>query len=324
MKVLVAGGTRFIGRHLVDFLLSEGHEVWLFNRGKTNPGLYSQTRLIAGDRSAPPDELKQHDWDWVFDLSCYAPEDADSLVRTVGPRTGRYVFCSTISVYNWQGTPEPVVEDCERVTYTPDNIAESAPPALSYGAKKRGAEDIVLELAPVVGMQAAIVRPCLVYGPWDTSDRLHYWLHRVREGSVVVPRDGRGMVQAVYVKDLARIFLAAAKAMDAAGRMYNGASTYRLSLMDWIRTAAVLVGKQPRVVEASWEDLRAAGVQSLPGLVGETAWSVSADRLVRDFGFTSTPFADTVAESMVHMAREGRPIKEAIPMEALEKLLGGR
>ena len=322
MKVLVAGGTRFIGRHLVQFLLNEGHEVWLFNRGQTNPGVFPEARLIAGDRSAPPDELKQHDWDWVFDLSCYTPEAAERLVRTVGPRTGRFVFCSTISVYNWQGTPEPVTEEFERIAYTPENLADAAPAAVSYGAKKRRAEDLLFELAPEVGMEVAIVRPALVYGPYDTSDRLHYWLHRVREGAVMIPRTGRAMVQPVYVKDLARIFLAAAKAIDANGRIYNGASTYRVGLLDWITTAAAVLGKQPLVVEADWNDLKAAGVESLPGMVGEEPWNISTDRLMRDFGFSSTPFADTVAESLEQMAREGRPIREAISPDALERFLG--
>lgn len=320
MQVLVAGGSRFIGRHLVEFLLAEGHEVTLFNRGRTNPGLFPEAREIAGDRAEPPAELGKHDWDWVFDLSCYTPEAAESLVRTVGPRTGRYVLCSTISVYDWDGTDTPTQEDAKCIAYTPKNISESAHPAVAYGAKKRAAEETVFGLAPETGMQATIVRPSLVYGPWDPTDRWHWWLHRVKEGKVVVPR-GAHVVQPVYVKDLARIFMAAAKAIDADRRIYNGTATYRPSIMDWVRTAAKVLGADPVIREVDGAELKAAGVEGLPGLTDPADWAISSARIQRDFGFTSTPFAQTIAESLDHMAREGRPIKEAIPLDVLAKFI---
>ncbi|MGE5672364.1 MAG: NAD-dependent epimerase/dehydratase family protein [Mycobacterium leprae] len=321
MRVLVAGGSRFIGRHLVELLLSEGHEVTLFNRGRTNPGLFPGVHEVHGDRQEPPAVLGSESWDWVFDLSCYTPQAADKLIRTVAPRTGRYIFCSTCSVYEWDGSVAPLSEESPRYPTTPENLNDEADPGIAYGARKAAAEDVLFRLSVESGMEATIVRPCLVYGPWDTSDRLHWWLHRVQAGKVVVPRERKGMVHAVYVKDLARIFMAAAKAPHASGRVYHGAAIHHATLYDWIATAARVVGREPLVAEVPDQELKAAGALELPGLFGQHDFAFTTARLEQDFGFTSTPFIQTLAESLEHMNREGRPIKEAVDPALLDQWL---
>jgi 2'-hydroxyisoflavone reductase len=319
MRVLVVGGTRFIGRHLVEFLMADGHEVTLFNRGQTNPGLFAGARQITGHRSDPPAALAQQEWDWVFDLSCYEPLDAESLLHRIGERTGRLIFCSTCSVYD-DAVTVPVAEDASRWVYSPEVLGQGVTPA--YGAKKRAAEDVVMRLSATMGFEATIVRPVLVYGPWDDSDRYHWWLHRTIDGNVILPEPS-GVVHGVYVKDLARIFMAAAKAKRAAGRIYNGASTRIIPLVEWVETAAQILGRQPRIKQVSMLDLKAAGVTSLPGHMGERGdFAVTTDRLELELGFTSTPFAQTIAETLAHMEREGRPIKEAIPLDLLAQLMG--
>ena len=203
---------------------------------------------------------------------------------------------------------------------TPENL-DSPDGAVAYGARKAGAEDAVTGLGPQMGMEWSIVRPMLVYGPWDTSDRYHWWLHRVRAGDVVLPEGPQGMLHQVYVKDLARIFIAAAKAAHAAGRVYNGAATRPVPLTEWIETAAQVLGSRPRIRTVSPEALAAAGVRSLPCWTKGEPWTASTRRIQEDFGFTSTPFAQTIAECYAHMAAEGRAIKEAIPLNGLARLL---
>ena len=192
---------------------------------------------------------------------------------------------------------------------------------MAYGARKAGAEDAVTGLGPQMGMEWSIVRPMLVYGPWDTSDRYHWWLHRVRAGDVVLPEGPQGMLHQVYVKDLARIFLAAARAQHAAGRVYNGAATRPVPLMEWIGTAAAVLGTRPRVRAVAPEALAAAGVDGLPCWTRGEPWTASTRRIQDDFGFTATPFAQTVAECYAHMAAEDRPIKEAVAPDVLARLL---
>lgn len=317
MRVLVAGGTKFVGRHLVEFLLADGHAVTLFHRGQTNADLFPEAARILGDRDDPPAELGSRDWDWVFDVSCYTPQAAEHLVRLVGPRTGRYVFCSTGSVYRRQAVDTP--EDFERIPTTPENL--DGPQGVAYGARKAAAEDVVMGLGPQLGMEATIVRPMLVYGPWDPTDRFGWWLHRVRAGTVLVPEGPQGMLHQIYVKDLARIFIAAAKAAGAAGRTYNGAATRPVGLMEWIETASAVLGQQPTVRTVSPATLEAAGVTGLPCWTKGDPWTTSTQRIQAEFGFTSTPFRQTIAEWYAHMEAEGRPIKEAIDPAILERLL---
>lgn len=317
MRVLVAGGTRFVGRHLVEFLLADGHEVTLFHRGQTNPDLFPGAARILGDRDDPPATLATRDWDWVFDISCYTPQAAEKLVRRIGSRTGRYVFCSTGSVYRRPAVDTP--EHAERWPTTPEFL--DGPPEAAYGSRKAAAEDVVLTMAPEVGMEATVVRPMLVYGPWDDSDRYHWWLHRVRAGAVVVPQGPQGMLHQVYVKDLARIFVAAAKAAGAAGRVYNGAATRAVPLMEWIETAAQVLGRRPVIKRVTPAQLAAVGVTALPCWTGGAPWTASTRRIEADFGFTSTPFAQTIAECYAHMKADGREIREAIPADTLAQLL---
>jgi 2'-hydroxyisoflavone reductase len=293
--------------------------VTLFHRGQTNPGLFPDAGRILGDRDDPPAALGERDWDWVFDVSCYTPQAAERLVRLVGPRTGRYVFCSTGSVYRRAAVDTP--EDFERWPTTPENL-DSSNYAVAYGARKAAAEDIVMGLAGEVGMEAAVVRPMLVYGPWDTSDRYLWWLHRVREGAVIVPDGPQGMLHQVYVKDLAHIFVAAAKAEHAAGRVYNGAATRQVPLMEWIETAAAVLGRKPAVRAVAPAALEEAGVKGLPCWTRGDAWTASTRRIQEDFGFTSTPFAQTIAECYAHMAAEPRVIQEAVEPDVLARLMG--
>ncbi len=321
MRVLVAGGTKFVGRHLVDLLLADGHDVTLFNRGLTNPALFPGAARIAGDRADPPEALGGRDWDWVFDVSGQTAEDVGRLGRRVAARTGRYVFVSTASVYRDRAGNPGIDEDGELWPVTPASLADGSPSA--YGARKTAAEAAVWALAVEAGMEAAVVRPVLVYGPWDLSDRCGYWLHRVRAGAVVVPEAPAGFRHTVYVKDLARILAAAAKARGAAGRTYNAASTRHHTVEDWIGTAAEVAGVRPVVRRVSWDALRAAGATGLPGVGVHPGadWTVSSARIQRELGFTSTPFAQTLAECYAHMAAEGRAIKEAIPLDGLARLL---
>ncbi len=318
MRVLVAGGSRFIGRHLVEFLLDEGHDVTLFNRGQTNPELFPEAARIHGDRADPPAALGQHDWDWVFDVSAYVEEELTPLVRAVGPRTRRYLYVSTGGVY----MPSPNVEITEDSAQWPAEeryLGEGAPNA--YGAKKAKAERALWRMAPEYGMEVAVIRPVVVYGPWDPTDRCHYWLHRVKAGTVVVPEAPAAFTRCVYVKDLVRELIAAAKAPHAANRAYNAAQTRHRSLQEWIDTAAAVLGTTPRVRAVSWEDLKEAGVERLPAVGRAPARIYSTARAQAELGLTSTPFAQTVAECFAHMEAEGRPIAEGIPTDVLARLM---
>src|SRR4051795_10936713 len=99
MRILVLGGTQFVGRHVVDSALERGHEVTLFNRGKTRPELFPEVEKLHGDRDGNLTALEGRSWDAVIDTSGYVPRVVKASAALLGPNVGQYVFISTISVY---------------------------------------------------------------------------------------------------------------------------------------------------------------------------------------------------------------------------------
>jgi nucleoside-diphosphate-sugar epimerase len=197
MRVLVLGGTRFLGRALVDALLEQGHEATLFNRGRTNPDLYPGVEKLRGDRSSDLSALEGREWGAVLDVAPYMPDDVRRSVDALGGRVGRYVFVSSISVY--ADMSEPPDEAAAVHVLTPD--LEDEDNDATYGARKATGERIVEE---AFGDHAFIVRPGLIVGPHDPTGRFTYWPHRVsRGGEVLAPGSPDDPVQFIDVRDLA-------------------------------------------------------------------------------------------------------------------------
>ena len=161
MHILVIGGTRFLGRALVDAALGHGHSVTLFNRGKTNPGLYPGLELIRGDRRTDADRLSGRSFDAVADVAAMQPGDVRPPVEALRRSVGRYVFISTVSVYadhsGVQAVGDPVLSP-----------AEDLSPGDAYGAGKAAAEQVITD---TFGDGALVVRPGLIVGPHDPTDR---------------------------------------------------------------------------------------------------------------------------------------------------------
>lgn len=191
VKVLVLGGTRFVGRHLTEHLLRSGDEVTLFHRTPTD--LFPECEHLYGDRDGGLAPLENREWDAVIDVSGYVPRLVRDAVRTV--RAGRYVFVSTISVYaEGSAAPDetspvaPLVDDTEEVN------------ASTYAGLKVACEREVTN----GDLPWAIVRPTVVVGPHDPSDRLGFWVRRRRRGTPYpVPARLDQPVQVVHAGDVA-------------------------------------------------------------------------------------------------------------------------
>lgn len=195
MKLLVFGGTKFLGRGVVDAALAGGHEVTLFNRGQTNPGLYPEVEKIQGDLKGELSALEGRAWDAAIDL------DPTQLPRFTRRRAeavdvDRYVFVSTISVYS--DTAQPIDEE-SLLFDPPDPEPEEFDPE-QYGGLKVGSERVVQE---IIGEHAAIARAGLIVGPHDPTDRFTYWPRRLAEGGrVLAPGDPSQPVQLIDARDL--------------------------------------------------------------------------------------------------------------------------
>lgn len=196
MKILIIGGTRFLGRHLVTSARARGHEVTLFNRGQTNPDLFRRVKTIRGDRETDLDQL-QGQWDAVIDTCGYLPRIVKLSAEILKEHVDHYVFISSISVY---------------ADFSKIGINESAPVAQlddeskeeitgeTYGALKALCEKTVQD---VFGADALIIRPGLIVGPHDPTDRFTYWPVRISKGGdVLTPDRPEALTQFIDARDL--------------------------------------------------------------------------------------------------------------------------
>ena len=197
MRLLILGGTRFLGRHLVEAAQARGHEVTLFNRGRTAPGLFPSVEELHGDREGDLALLEGRPWDAVVDTCGYLPRIVRRSAQLLRDSVGRYLFVSSISVYADSAAASQDEQAVRAQLPAPD--CEDVPS--HYGALKAACEDVVLQQ---FGERAILLRPGLIVGPFDPSGRFTYWVQRVaRGGTVLAPAVPGYPVQFIDVRDLA-------------------------------------------------------------------------------------------------------------------------
>lgn len=206
-KLLILGGTRQIGRRLVERLLdsaSNAYEITLFNRGQTAPDLFPTVRNIRGDRYT--DDVKQlfkEDWDVVLDTSGLQAPPLKQLVVGLKHRVRCYIFISTVSVYDYdrnRGVESIIAEDFPRKSYTEEQLAVAG--LKYYGQHKVASEDIIMATFP----QHIILRPHFIYGQYDYQRLDYYWMHRTQQYSwAILPAAGKDKLTWTYGEDLARV-----------------------------------------------------------------------------------------------------------------------
>lgn len=197
MDILIIGGTRFLGRHIVERALSRGHNVTMFNRGKGNPDLFPEVERIIGDRAEGLSGIEGRKWDAVVDTCGYFPRIVKMSVDALQSKVAQYVFISTISVY---ADAEGEIDESSPVNKIEDGTVEEIR-GDTYGALKALCENVVKEGFPE---GALIIRPGLIVGPNDPTDRFTYWpLRMARGGDVLVPDRKEQPCQIIDVRDLA-------------------------------------------------------------------------------------------------------------------------
>jgi 2'-hydroxyisoflavone reductase len=200
-KVLILGGTRFLGPALVEAGLEGGHEITLFNRGQSNPHLFPNLEKLVGNRDPLVDNglkaLEGRQWDVVIDTSGFVPRLAQASAELLAENVSQYVFISTISVYANQGQPD--LQESDEVASLPE---PSEDVRRFYGPLKARCEQTV---ETALTGRATIIRPGLIVGPEDGTDRFTWWPVRIdRGGEVLAPGNPIDPVQFIDVRDLAR------------------------------------------------------------------------------------------------------------------------
>jgi 2'-hydroxyisoflavone reductase len=204
LRLLLLGGTAFLGPELVEAARARGHAVTLFNRGKTRPELVPDVEKLRGDRDGKLDALRGRVWDAVLDTSGYVPRLVKASAELLAPKVGRYLFVSSISAY--ADSREPLTESSPVATM-PDERSEEV--RAHYGALKALCEKAAEAAMPG---RTLSVRPGLIVGPGDPTDRFTYWPTRLaRGGEVLAPGDGQDPVQVIDVRDLAAWMIRAAE-----------------------------------------------------------------------------------------------------------------
>ncbi|WP_274363312.1 NAD-dependent epimerase/dehydratase family protein [Paenibacillus thermotolerans] len=196
MKIVVLGGTRFVGKTIVEAALAGGHEVTLFNRG-SRADLFPDVERLTGDRDGNLGALKGRTWDAVIDTCGYVPRIVADSVELLKEQTGHYTFISTIDVYDH--TVPGTIDEAHPTVTLEDETTEDVQKA--YGPMKARCEQIVRRNMPD---RSLIVRCGLVAGPGDHTDRLTYWPRRIaRGGEVLAPGNPDAPIQFIDARDAA-------------------------------------------------------------------------------------------------------------------------
>jgi 2'-hydroxyisoflavone reductase len=206
MRVLVLGGTKFLGRAVVEAARARGHGVTLFNRGKSGPGLFPDVEELRGDRKLDLSPLENRSWDAVVDTSGYVPADVRASAEALRD-SGRYVFVSSVSVYaDMSSGPTEESAAGELGDLPADELSDDYS---NYGPLKALCEE---EVRRVFGERALVVRPGLIVGPHDPTGRFTYWAHRLaRGGGILAPGPSERRAQFVDVRDLGGWIVTAAE-----------------------------------------------------------------------------------------------------------------
>jgi len=303
MKLLILGGTQFVGRHLVEAALARGHEPTLFNRGR-NAALFPQLERRVGDRRGDLSALALGEWDAVIDTCGYLPREVEASAALLRGRVGRYLFVSSASVYAGFAAPNDEGSPLGRVEDLPDPATEVVDGS-SYGPLKAACE---ARVRAHFGAAALLIRPGLIVGPHDPTQRFSYWparLARAADGEAVLapgrPDDG---LQFIDVRDLA------AFALDALTQGLGGAFNALSAPGQWrrdelLQACAAAAGVAPRWVWGGDQPLLDLGLQPwtelplwLPASGDHAAFMRCDNRAALAAGLRIRPLAQTVADTL--------------------------
>jgi 2'-hydroxyisoflavone reductase len=299
VRLLVLGGTKFLGRATVESALEAGHQVTLFNRGETNPELFPEAEQIRGDRTQGLAELQGREWDAVLDPSGQIPAVVRASAQALADSTPYYLFVSTVSVYADQGRRNDEESPLAELGDEPDNrLTEDYS---NYGALKALCERTVRS---VYSERCGVVRPGLIVGAHDPTGRFTYWPHRVaRGGEVLAPAPPERKVQFVDARDLGDWFVQLLEQRTSGA--YN-ATQPGLTFEELLDTCREVAGSDATFTWVPDELLAEREVgewMELPLWLHDPAFVGTLDvdvSLALEAGLTFRPLTDTVRDTLDH------------------------
>lgn len=297
MRLLVIGGTVFLGRHIVSLAMAAGHQVTTFNRGTHELAEQAGVEKLRGNREGDLSALSGRTFDAVIDTCGYNPDIVRHSSNFLSHAVGTYVFISTISVYG----------DFSQIGISEEHPTARTQPGEegNYGSLKADCERVIAEVAPE---NSLIVRPGLIVGPYDPTDRFTYWPARfARGGQLIVPARLDRLVQFIDVRDLATWVIGIAERQERG--IYNATGPDgRVSLGDFFEACDETVGsgRNCQLVKADDAVLEIAGVAPwtglplwLPATMTRFAGMMRIDRRKAvSAGLACRPMRDTIADTL--------------------------
>ncbi len=297
MRLLVLGGGRFVGRALVTAALARGHAVTTFNRGVADPDGVPGAEAIRGDREHDLAALSAGRWDAVVDTCGYLPHVVRASVGMLRERVARYLFISSVSVFDHadpagadEDSPVRTMPDAEAATFSPEH----------YGALKARCER---EVRAGFGERALVVRPGLVVGPGDYTDRFTYWVARLARGGVVVtPARPAQPVQWIDARDLAAWMVRMLEAGTGGDFNATGPAT-PVTLGEFLPRVAAAAGGAPELARVDVATLTRLGVEPWSDLPLVLPYDGAEDGMARTrvdraiaHGLTFRPLEETTRD----------------------------
>jgi 2'-hydroxyisoflavone reductase len=325
MDILVIGGTRFLGSHFVEAALRAGHRLTLFNRGQSGPGLFPEAEHVRGDRDGGLTPLEGRRWDAVLDTCGYVPRVVRASAELLAPGADHYTFVSSLSVFP-DGTP-PGYDETAPVDSIDDPSIEEITNE-SYGPLKALCEAEVEQAFPG---RALVVRPGLIVGPRDPTDRFTYWPWRVaRGGEVLAPAPPGYRIQIIDGRDLAGWML---RMIEGGGSgVYNATGpTGILTLGELLDACARVSGSGAAITPVDAGFLEEHDVEPwsdvpvwMPGQAYEGFMAADCSKAIAT-GLTFRPIEDTIGDTLAwasarpgdHEMKAGlTPVREAALLRA--------
>jgi 2'-hydroxyisoflavone reductase len=297
-RILVLGGTSFVGRAIVADAISHGKDVTLFGRGRTGTGLFPGVPRLLGDRDTGDyGALGSGRWDAVVDVSGYVPRHVGQAMDALGDRVRRYLFISSQAVYSHEGLRPGSTEDTPRRTPVRDTEELSED---TYGPLKVACED---DVTARYGDRATIVRAGKVAGPHDSQDGLTYYVrHAARGGRMALPADPGQPVQVVDSRDLARLVVRLIED-DRPGAFHAVGPAEPVTLGGLIAVCAQVAGTTVEIVRVPPE----TAPPFFPLVRPVWATQQRSAARARAAGMPATPLAVTAADVLAWDRARGEP-----------------
>ena len=324
MRILIMGGTAFVGRHIAQAALDAGHDVTLFHRGQTGRGLFPAASEILGDRN--DEAALAHlsgsvngngaGWDATVDVSAYLPRQVRALAGALGGRGGQQLFISTASVYKTPVAPGFTEDAPLNELEDPDSAEFSLE---NYGALKVACERLAADLH---GPGTAVIRPTYVIGPYDRSYRFTWWVTRLaRGGRVLAPGDPADPIQVIDARDQAT-FAVSLLERKQAGTYHTVSPTPPFGFGDLLEAIAARVA--PPGTELVWvgkdwllgQGLNDSALPLWPGGDPESDINAADPAAANAAGLAPRPLSQTIDELQAAEAAAPTPVPDGTGLTA--------